>query len=153
VTVLLFAYGSNMAEEEIAAFCPEHRCVGPARLAGFRVELRRRSIRWGGGAVDVVESPGEEVWGVLYELPDRALDGLDAKEGAGFAYRRREVEVERGDERVRALVYEVIDKEAEQVPCTSDYAALLIGGARERGLPKGWVEHLDAVLAPARDGA
>jgi gamma-glutamylcyclotransferase len=133
---LLFAYGSNMASAEMDAWCPEHRYLGLARLDGFRVELRRRSIRWGGGAADIVPAPGERVWGVLYEVADEELDRLDEKEGEGFAYRRRAVEVEYEGERRAAVAYEVINKEPEQVEATPEYLALLRAAARERGLPR-----------------
>jgi gamma-glutamylcyclotransferase len=139
---LLFAYGSNMAASEMEAWCPRHRFVGPARLDGFRVELRRRSIRWGGGAADIVASPGESVWGALYEVADGELDRLDRKEGEGFAY--RQVEVDLADGR-RATAYEVIDKEPREVPCTPEYAQLVVAGARERGLPEEWVRELAGI--------
>jgi gamma-glutamylcyclotransferase len=139
--VLLFAYGSNMAAEEMASFAPEARFLGPARLAGFRLELRRRSIRWGGGAADIVESDGDEVWGAAYELADAGL--LDGKEGAGFAYRRRELRVELCGLMRAAVGYEVIDKEPEEVPPTPEYSALLLRGARERGLPASWLRQLE----------
>jgi gamma-glutamylcyclotransferase len=139
--VLLFAYGSNMAAEEMVSFAPDARFVGPARLPGFRLELRRRSIRWGGGAADIVESDGDEVWGVAYELADAGL--LDGKEGAGFAYRRRDLQVELHGLMHAAVGYEVIDKEPEEVPPTPEYAALLLRGARERGLPQIWLRQLE----------
>ncbi len=144
--MLLFAYGSNMAAEEMAAFAPEARFVGPARLPGFRLELRRRSIRWGGGAADIVEREGEEIWGVAYELPSDAFELLDPKEGAGFAYRRRRVHVEvRGEPRA-AFAYEVIDKEPEEVAPTEEYAALILRAARERSLPAPWLRELEGRL-------
>jgi gamma-glutamylcyclotransferase (GGCT)/AIG2-like uncharacterized protein YtfP len=133
---LLFAYGSNMASSEMEAWCPRHRYLGPARLDGFRLELRRRSIRWGGGAADIVLAPGESVWGVLYEVADEELDRLDEKEGEGFAYRRRAVEVEYDGGRRAAVAYEVIHKEPEQVEPTPEYLDLLRAAARERGLPR-----------------
>ena len=142
--VLLFAYGSSMAADEMAAFAPGARFAGVARLPGFRLELRRRSLRWGGGAADIVESDGDEVWGALYELPD--LDRLDAKEGAGFAYRRREVRVEVEGEPRTAMAYEVIDKEPDEVAPTPEYAALLLRAARERGLPRAWRRELELRL-------
>jgi cation transport regulator ChaC len=131
-----------MAASEIDRFAPEARFSGIARLPGFRLELRRRSIRWSGGAADIVERAGHQVWGVLYELPGDALGGLDGKEGAGFAYRRREVEVEGPDGARRAFAYEVIDKEPEEVPPSAEYVALLLEAARSRGLPAGYVEGL-----------
>ena len=141
---LLFAYGCNMASSEMEAWCSEHRFLGPARLDGFKVELRRRSIRWSGGAADIVAAPGESVWGALYEVADGELDRLDQKEGEGFAYRQVEVELTDGR---HAIAYEVIDKEPCQVPCSPEYAELVLAGARERGLPEEWVRELAGITA------
>jgi gamma-glutamylcyclotransferase len=146
VSRLLFAYGSNLAASEIDAWCPEARFAGVARLPDHRLALNRRSIRWGGGAADIVPAPGEEVWGALYEMPDGALEGLDAKEGHGWAYRRVGVEVERDGRRIPAAAYEVVDKAPEEVSATPEYAALLVGAARERGLPEDYVRRLLAWL-------
>ena len=132
---LLFAYGSNMAEGEMSAFAPGARFVGVARLDGFALAFRRRSLRWGGGAADILAAPGSEVWGVLYELSNSDIEALDAKEGAGLAYRRREVTVEHRGSAVAAFAYEVIDKEPAEVPPAQEYAELLRRSARDRGLP------------------
>jgi gamma-glutamylcyclotransferase len=148
MTRLLFAYGSNLAAAEIGAWCPEARFAGVARLPEHRLVLNRRSIRWGGGAADIVRSRGEEVWGALYEIPDGALDALDAKEGQGWAYRRVEVDVERAGRRLPATAYEVVEKEPEEVPATPEYAELLVRAARERGLPDHYVRRLLAWLGP-----
>jgi gamma-glutamylcyclotransferase (GGCT)/AIG2-like uncharacterized protein YtfP len=151
---LYFAYGSNLAASEMERSCPGHRFLGPARLDGHRFELRRRSRRWGGGAADLVAAPGECVWGALYELPAGALEGLDRKEGAGFAYRMVEVEVDLAGELRTAVAYEVQRKEPDEVPPTADYARLLLAGARERRLPPAYVAALAARLrecaAPSR---
>jgi cation transport regulator ChaC len=147
--MLLFAYGSNLAEEQV----PGAECLGTALLPGHRLELNRRSIRWRGGVVDVVPAEGERVWGVLYEVGEPGLAALERKEGAGLAYRRVPVEVERGGERVAAETYEVIHKEPDAPPATPEYAELVLRGARERGLPDDWLAVLDSVLrgsVPAR---
>jgi cation transport regulator ChaC len=133
-----------MAEAEMAAAAPEARFAGIARLDGFELAFRRRSIRWGGGAADIVPAPGGEVWGVLYELPASGFGALDAKEGEGIAYRRRSVEVELDGRRLSANAYEVIDKEPDEVPPTPEYLALLRAAARERGLPAEYVQGFDA---------
>ena len=140
---LYFAYGSNMASAELQTWCPEGRFLGPARLDGHRLALSRRSIRWGAGVVDIVRAEGESVWGALYELPGMELERLDAKEGAGFAYQRIEVEPLLAGEPVQAAAYEVIDKEPLEVPCSPEYAALLVEAARERGLPESYVSELE----------
>ena len=141
--MLLFAYGSNLAAEEVA---PEARFLGAALLRDFELALTRRSIRWGGGVADVVFAPGARVWGAAYDAPDAALAALDRKEGAGFAYRRRDVEVDLGGELRRAITYEVIDKDRQVPPATPEYASLVLRGARERGLPAEWLATLESVL-------
>jgi gamma-glutamylcyclotransferase len=138
--MLYFAYGSNMARGAM----PEARLVSPARLDGYRLALTRRSIRWQAGVLDVVAAPGESVWGALFELDDADLERLDAKEGAGFAYRRIEVDLDEGR---RAIAYEVIDKEPVEVPPAPEYSALVLAGARECGLPDDWVSELERWLA------
>jgi gamma-glutamylcyclotransferase (GGCT)/AIG2-like uncharacterized protein YtfP len=144
---LLFAYGSNLAEDQMGAWCPRYEFLGPARLDGFRLEFRRRSIRWEGGAADVVEAPGEAVWGALYELPEGELERLDRKEAAGAAYRRREVRVDQGGELRSADVYEVIHKEPSEPTPASGYRDAMLRGAAERGLPAQWRSHLERRLS------
>ena len=132
-----------MAESEVG---PDAKFLGPARLDGFALGFRRRSIRWGGGAADIVPARGSCVWGALYELPEEALAALDAKEGEGFAYRRREVVIEHAGGRLSAHAYDVIDKEPTDVPPTPEYHALLLTAARERGLPSDYVAALESRL-------
>jgi gamma-glutamylcyclotransferase len=138
--MLYFAYGSNMARGAM----PEARFVGPARLDGYRLALTRRSIRWQAGVLDIVAAPGQSVWGALFEMDGTDLERLDAKEGAGFAYRRIEVVLEDG---TSASAYEVIDKEPVEVPPAAEYVALVLAGARECGLPGDWVRELERGLA------
>jgi gamma-glutamylcyclotransferase (GGCT)/AIG2-like uncharacterized protein YtfP len=143
--VLLFAYGSNLALEE--------GFLGVAVLPDHRLELNRRSIRWGGGVVDVVPAHGEHVWGAAYEVGDSAIEALDRKEGAGLAYRRADVQIEIGGEPASAVAYVVIDKEPDAPPATPAYAELVLRSARERGLPHDWLTVLGSVLrgtVPAR---
>ena len=114
--MLLFAYGSNLAASEMADWGPEARFAAVGRLPGFALARTRRSVRWQGGVVDLVERPRSEVWGALYELPGEALERLDVKEGAGFAYRRREVRVEWAGGAGEAVAYEVIAKDPSTCP-------------------------------------
>jgi gamma-glutamylcyclotransferase len=131
-----------MASAELAAWCASHRALGAAELPDHRLAFLRRSIRWGAGVVDIVPAPGRSVWGVLYELP-LGPGELDAKEGAGFAYRRREVDVLLGGSSFAAFAYEVIEKEPADVPPRRDYLDLLVTGAREHGLPEHYVAELE----------
>jgi gamma-glutamyl AIG2-like cyclotransferase len=142
VGTLYFAYGSNMSSRQMAGWCPEPVALGPAELPGHRLAFLRRSIRWQGGAADIVQAPGESVWGVLWELP-LGLGELDAKEAAGDAYRRRTAEVLLGREPHEAVVYEVIRKEPEEVPPRHEYIDEMLAGAREHGLPETWLLRIE----------
>jgi AIG2 family protein len=131
-----------MSSAELRAWCPAHRVVGPAELPGHRLAYLRRSIRWGAGVVDIVPAPGRSVWGVLYDLP-LGPGELDAKEGAGFAYRRRRVDVRHGESSFAAFAYEVIEKETAEVAPRPEYRELLVTGAREHGLPGHYIAELE----------
>jgi gamma-glutamylcyclotransferase (GGCT)/AIG2-like uncharacterized protein YtfP len=141
--VLLFAYGSNLSE--IDGLCPEAEYLGPARLDGRRLAFLRRSIRWGAGVADIAPDPGSHVWGALFNLPAPCLKALDAKEGEGFAYRRVELDVAHDGQAVRAHAYELIEREESEIAPREDYVALLVQGARARGLPEDWVARLERV--------
>jgi hypothetical protein len=131
-----------MSSAELGAWCPAHRALGAAELRGYRLGFLRRSIRWGAGVVDIVPAPGRSVWGALYELP-LGLGELDAKEGAGFAYRPIQVEVLLDGSPLRAVAYEVMNKEPAEVWPREDYVQLLVAGAREHRLPAGYIADLE----------
>ena len=142
VPTLYFAYGSNMSRRQIAGWCPAAVALGPAELPGHRLAFLRRSIRWEGGAADIVPAAGQSVWGVLWELP-LGLGELDAKEAAGNAYRRRGAKVLLGGEPHDAVVYEVIRKEPAEVPPRREYIDMMLAGAREHGLPETWLLRIE----------
>jgi gamma-glutamylcyclotransferase (GGCT)/AIG2-like uncharacterized protein YtfP len=143
--VLLFAYGSNM--KEIDLVCPGAAYLGPARLDGRRLAFLRRSIRWGAGVADIAPDPDSHVWGALFELPESCVGALDAKEGEGFAYRRVELDLEHDGATVRAQAYELIEREEREIAPRAEYLALLVEGARARGLPADWLMRLEVIGA------
>uniref|UniRef100_A0A2K6FLB3 gamma-glutamylcyclotransferase n=1 Tax=Propithecus coquereli TaxID=379532 RepID=A0A2K6FLB3_PROCO len=80
-TFLYFAYGSNLLTERIhlrnpsAAFC----CV--ARLKDFKLDFGnsqgKTSPTWHGGIATIFQSPGDEVWGVVWKMNKSNLNSLD----------------------------------------------------------------------------
>jgi gamma-glutamylcyclotransferase (GGCT)/AIG2-like uncharacterized protein YtfP len=151
MTAHYFAYGSNLATRIMEEWCPGARYLGPARLDGFRLAFLRRSTRWKAGAADVVPAEGHVVWGALYRVGETELDALDAKEFvADSGYRRREVVVVHDGSEVAAATYEVVDKAEDELTPKAEYLALMLEGARERGLPEAWLDELRSL--PARFG-
>jgi gamma-glutamylcyclotransferase (GGCT)/AIG2-like uncharacterized protein YtfP len=150
VSILYFAYGSNMDATLMECHCPGHRCVGVAELRGHRLAFTRRSKRTGTGVADIVAAPGESVWGVLYELDDSQLAAIDEKEGNGWAYRRKAVDVLLQDGSVEhaAHAYAVIAPDDAHVPPSAEYLGLILTAARARGLPQVYVDALARGLEP-----
>jgi gamma-glutamylcyclotransferase len=149
VTINYFAYGSNMAAEVMEGMCPRNRFLGVARLDGYRLAFTRRSIRTGTGVADVIPATNETVWGALYEIEDDELTAIDRKEGYGWAYTRVmcPVLLEAGGQGQAAVVYTVRVKEPVQVLPSRQYLDCLIAAARDRRLPKAYVEKLQTMVA------
>ncbi len=76
-----FAYGSNMACGQMGERCPGAEVIGPARLAGYRLEFTRFSESWRCGVADAVPDAAGEIWGVLYLVSEDDLTQLDKREG------------------------------------------------------------------------
>jgi gamma-glutamylcyclotransferase (GGCT)/AIG2-like uncharacterized protein YtfP len=142
-----FAYASNMAPAVIMRLCPQHRYLGVARLADHRLAFTRRSVRTRTGVADIVQAPGETVWGVLYEIDDNGLAAIDRKEGHDWAYTRvtLPVRLEAGGPERTAVTYTVRFKEPAQVPPAREYLDLVIAAARERGLPGPYIERIGTI--------
>jgi gamma-glutamylcyclotransferase (GGCT)/AIG2-like uncharacterized protein YtfP len=150
VRLLYFAYGSNMAEEVMDRLCPGHRFLGAAELLGHRLAFTRRSIRTASGVADIVRADGQSVWGALYELDATQLAPIDEKEGNGWAYERRRIQVRLAcDEReLEAHAYAVIAPEDAEIHPSVKYLQGLLDAARERALPEEYVAELAAHCAP-----
>jgi gamma-glutamylcyclotransferase (GGCT)/AIG2-like uncharacterized protein YtfP len=147
VSGLYFAYGSNLRAVQMKRLCPGHEYLGPARLDHHRLAFTLPDQEWQGGVADAIPSPGDEIWGALYRLPEADLALLDAYEGFDPVgpgetddYVRRAVTVTRegGPHGVEAWCYFVRAPQGHVAP-SELYRAALIEGAVERGLPADYV--------------
>ena len=98
--MLYFGYGSNLDEENWAAWCEARgfvassiEALGPAWLPDYEPVFHYQSRLRRGGALDVRPQPGTLTPGALFRVHD--WEGLDAKEGVSGAYYRR-IEVTAG---------------------------------------------------------
>ena len=143
MTVNYFAYASNMAPGVIARLCPRHRYVGVARLSDHRLAFTRRSVKTGTGVANIVQEPGETVWGVLYEICDDEIAAIDRKEGYDWAYTRMVLPVRLS---LAALsdgchLYRSVQGARRVLP-SRQYLDQVIAAARTRGLPGPYLERL-----------
>lgn len=143
--VWYFAYGSNMNERlfrERRHMVWHETRIG--RLDGYRLVFTVAGGRTPGvsAPANMVEAPGESVFGVLYQLPLRKFARLDNSEGRQYQYLWTEV-VDSNGRRVAAVSYKAAAA-AEGRPSQS-YLNLIREAARQRGLPADYIAHLERV--------
>lgn len=142
---LYFAYGSNLAEGELARFAaardlPMGQCTfrGVAHLPDHELSFGYESKSRGGGALDVQPRPGAIVPGALYEVDQRSLALLDTKENVRSGrYVPFDATVLTADgELAQAISYRVADafRIHHHVDPTPEYIEVVSRGYAERGL-------------------
>lgn len=87
-SIYYFAYGSNMNREQMLTRCPSSTKIGIACLLDHKIAFTRFSAKRESAVADILVSPGDEVWGILYKITQNDLAELDKKEGAPNIYRR-----------------------------------------------------------------
>jgi len=146
-----FAYGSNMKLEWMEERCPDSRPLRIATLHDYLLSFRYPSTSWpGGGACDIISRKGSLVWGVLFEVSEADLQALDDYEDvAQGGYRRLPVAVNSEGFLHNAISYEVVEKLPQNLRPTEGYLDLVIAGAEQNGLPRGYIESIRQLAAKA----
>jgi len=146
-SLLYFAYGSNMLTRRLRARTPSARAVGTATLSGFEMCWHMLSTD-GSAKCDIVQAaaPDTGVHGVVFEIHLSERPALDLAESVGVGYRVQQVTVETAGGAVEAWTYRALRIDRGALPYTW-YKALVVAGAREHGLPPGYVDALEAVAA------
>jgi|SRR5450755_4910954 gamma-glutamylcyclotransferase (GGCT)/AIG2-like uncharacterized protein YtfP len=145
-TQYYFAYGSNMAADQMTKRVASAKLVGIGVLRGHELVFSRRgSYRYGGVAsVETTDRPEDKVYGVIWEVDHADFAILDEVEDPD-AYRRSPVTVTTVDgERFHCYLYEAIPQ-GKFAP-DPDYLRLIIAAAVEAGLPDEYIEYLRGLL-------
>lgn len=139
-----FAYGSNMLRERLAARVGDTGCIGPARLAGYRVDFTKLS-RDGSGKCTLVAQPGEHgVWGVVFEMTGEQKTLLDGFEGKG--YKVETVYPVASGETIWAFTYIAMQQSLDaSLRPYSWYRDLVLAGALQAQLPAGYIDRIEAI--------
>jgi len=152
-----FAYGSNMNQNDLDAYCKKHnrqRIVlsaknpQPCILKDYALVFDYESKTRKGGAADIEERPGGHVEGVLFEMNDEDMKTISMKECAPSCYEQKEVRVTmRGDTVKNAVTYVVCknQKAGHFVPPRRAYLQIVIDGAKAFGLSEEWIKKLEAI--------
>jgi gamma-glutamylcyclotransferase len=153
---LVFQYGSNCRDSQINS---QDRLCGDAKFIDVAETVDDFQLAfdvWGTkrkcAASDIVASPGNKVWGALYEVPDFLIErktaatqtrkSLDAIEGEGDNYRRETITVRRDSgPTVPALTYRVQNPKPD-LKTSLEYVGYVVKGLRERGVREDYIEHV-----------
>jgi len=138
-----FAYGDRMSTTTMQRHAPHARLVGPANLAGYRLAFNVRSRSWGGGAANALADPRGTLWGVLWEVDETDLAGLDSYRGDDETLRHDlDVDIQGPEGTVGARSFAVTSHEAFIRP-TERYVEMLKANATSQGLPEEAVAAID----------
>lgn len=136
MSILYFAFGSNMVTAQMAGWCAGAEFLGVAVLEDHRFRIGRR------GYGTVVPEPGATVYGVLWRLREEDEAALDVYEGVRQGlYQKawRTVRTDEGDDR-QALVYIATDPApGAAVP---GYMEKIVVVAEAHGLPASYRDEL-----------
>ena len=137
------------------------RRTGPIRearrcyLDGFRLVFNKRGLKEGDIFANIMPSPGDKVWGVIYLCDPQAIQLMDKREGVS-------------DEHYRHLTISVITEPGialnafayiagkgfvceERAP-QPGYLAKILSGAREHELPAEYIAMLERIASNTIDG-
>ncbi|XP_076976721.1 gamma-glutamylcyclotransferase [Tamandua tetradactyla] len=146
---LYFAYGSNLLTERIHLRNPSAAFCSVARLQDFKLDFGNSqgkiSRTWHGGIATIFQSPGDEVWGVVWKMNKSNLCSLDEQEGVvGGTYDPIEVNVhtQEGKE-ITCRSYQM--KNYVSAPPSPQYKKVICMGAKEHELPLDYQKKLEAI--------
>jgi len=161
-----FAYGSVLSLRHLGEWAGEHG-VDPrlfaqgtnAILRGYELVFDVESKFWGGRVANLREREGGAVHGVLFEIPEEAKEAVLRKEGVPTGLSQEiGVAVELAGQppvAAHAFVARPERRGAAGAP-SARLMGYLIEGARERGLPRAWIDELErqaATAGPAQQAA
>jgi gamma-glutamylcyclotransferase len=72
-----FFYADNLNPTQLKRRAPEHQFVGLAYLQDHTLQFCRWSSQWRCGLASIAPSPGERVWGGVFDITDEDLKLLD----------------------------------------------------------------------------
>jgi gamma-glutamylcyclotransferase len=137
-----------MSRRQMRERCPDHECLGKAVLRDHALCFPRHSPKRNCGVAGLAQTPGAEVWGVVYRLHDADLAALDTREGFDPGkphhenrYNRQTLRVLMDGRAVDCFVYVARHEPGDHVP-SPEYLGTMVEGAEENGLPPEYVSAL-----------
>lgn len=137
----VFIYAENLHPNQLKRRAPEHKFLFKGYLPDHTIHFPRFSSQWRCGLASVTPSPGERVWGAVFELTDEDLKILDAYDGEvpEGAFRHLEVTVMTEDEQ-KELVTTHAANPIGKFRVKDDYLDFVRKGVKHWDLPEECLE-------------
>lgn len=137
----VFIYAENLHPNQLKRRAPEHKFLFKAYLPDHTIHFPRFSSQWRCGLASITPSPGERVWGAVFELTDEDLKILDAYDGEvpEGAFRHLEVTVMTEDEQ-KELVTTHAANPIGKFRVKDDYLDFVGKGVKHWDLPEECLE-------------
>lgn len=138
---LYAAYGPNLDPRRMRARCPHSPSRGSGWLEGWRLTFAGEDLGWDGALATVVPDVGSRVFVMLYDVPRRDEDALDAWEGIELGLHRKlrvRVQALEGD----CLAWLYVLRGYEGGLPSASYLALVADAAERAGAPDDYVAEL-----------
>lgn len=142
-----FAYGSNMDLDQMRERRVFYKNSRKAFLRDYKLGFTKTSVRYNAGVADIIESKGDFVEGVLYEVNENGLASLDKFEGVKQnVYKRVKVMVQLDDDKeLEAISYKVVQKDNPFIQPSKEYMRKIIKGAKIHKLSNKYIQKLKAI--------
>lgn len=139
--MLYFAYGPNMDEETLAERGVTFSKVCTGKVRNVRLAFCKPG-KDGTGMADLQDQRGAEVEGVVYDIPESSLAGLDVYEGVDRGhYRRQTVTVNTSKGELECFAYRAAKFRTGLKPSPA-YLQSIIRGAEAHRLSSDYVVFL-----------
>jgi len=138
---LYAAYGTNLDPDQMRERCPHSPSRGAGWLVGWRLTFGGEDLGWEGALATVVEDAGDQVFVMVYDVPEHDEAALDAWEGADsglYSKIRVRVQTLAGEE--LCWLY-VLDGYEGGLP-SARYLGLMADAAEKVGAPDDYVASL-----------
>lgn len=129
---MYFAYGSNLCIRQMNKRCQDNLRLGEGKLQGYRWIITTR------GYANIVKSPDDEVWGVIYQISEADESELDIYEGIKKKlYIKQYLKILSDGRTLNCLTY--VDPVTNEGIPTSKYASIINEGISDSNLPEEYV--------------
>jgi gamma-glutamylcyclotransferase (GGCT)/AIG2-like uncharacterized protein YtfP len=142
-----FAYGSNADTERLENRIKRKIKGERAELKGYVLHFSKDNTQTDAYA-DIIEKPGEIVYGILYKMTTKEIEMLDKFEGIGVkgdeSYERKTVKVSSNGKIHKAFAYVMGTKRKFEQP-KPEYLEHITKGFKEHGFNQTIIDKVKAI--------